>query len=317
MTSATHLDVVVVGSINIDIRLEVDAIPRSGETVSAAGMQTAAGGKGANQAVTAARLGRRVAMVGAIGSDDAADGVLRRLQEERIVTTAVSRREAPTGTAIVLWERPESTIIVHGGANDTVTDTLVAEHRELIAGARSVMCQLETPTSALPAVLAAATGLTLLNPAPAIGPLDRELLAGFDVVVPNRFELGNLAGLDAEPTSPAEVAAAVRAIDVPVDWVVTLGSDGAMVFPRGSAEWVHVPALQVSAVDTTGAGDSFCAGLLDGLLDGQDLVAATRWATAVAAATTTRHGAMDSLPRREAVHALVSSTTNHEEIARQ
>jgi len=305
-------DVVVVGSINIDQRLEVAAVPRSGETVAARDLQRSTGGKGANQAATAARLGRGVAMVGAVGTDG--DMVLDRLRAEGIDTSAVARTDAPTGTAIVLWERPESTIIVHAGANDAVTDHYVRSHAELLGSARAVMCQLETPLGALEAVVATARGLTVLNPAPARGPLDRELLGGFDLVVPNRFELGNLAGLDTEPRTPEDVAAAVRAIDVPVDWVVTLGSAGAMVFPRDSdGAGIHVPALVVDAVDTTAAGDSFCAGLVDGLLDGLDLVSATRWANAVAARTTTRHGAMDSLPRRDDITSLLSDTTLTEE----
>jgi ribokinase len=295
--SGQALDVVVVGSINVDLRLDVAAIPRSGETILARGMQRAAGGKGANQAAAAARLGRRVAMVGAVGDDDAADLALRRLAAEGVDTTAVSREPGSTGTAVVLWERPESTIIVHAGANDTVTADMVRARAETLRQARAVLCQLETPLEALDAVVATAPGLKVLNPAPAKGPLAHELLAGFDVIVPNRFELGNLAGARDEPRSLAEVEAATRAVGAGADWVVTLGDEGSLVVPR-DGEAIHLPAQQVDAVDTTGAGDSFCAGLVDALLDGAPLLDAARWATRVAAVTTTRHGAMDSLPRR-------------------
>ncbi|WP_127129495.1 PfkB family carbohydrate kinase [Georgenia sp. SYP-B2076] len=298
--TAQRTDVVVVGSINLDLRLEVAAIPRSGETILARGMHKATGGKGANQAAAAARLGRTVAMVGAVGNDDAAAEVLRRLGEEGVDTAAVACADDVTGTAIVLWERPESTIIVNAGANDRVTGEFVRRHRDVVAAARAVLCQLETPVEALGAVTEAATGLTVLNPAPAKGPLDPDLLARFDVVVPNRFELGNLAGLAAEPRSLADVETAARTLDVPVAWVVTLGADGALVLDQGG-DAVHIPARRVDAVDTTAAGDSFCAGLVDALLDGADLTDAARWATRVAAATTTRHGAMDSLPRRDQI----------------
>jgi len=303
MTGQSGYDVVVVGSINVDLRLDVEAIPRSGETILARGMQRAAGGKGANQAAAAARLGRRVAMVGAVGHDDAGALALRRLEGESVNTTQVAREATSTGTAIVLWERPESTIIVHAGANDAVTGDLVHRRAGVLTGSRAVLCQLETPVEALEAVVATATGLKVLNPAPAKGPLAPELLAAFDLVVPNRFELGNLAGAPSEPRSLAEVESLARSIDVATDWVVTLGADGSLVVPADGGPAVHVPAQVVDAVDTTAAGDSFCAALVDALLDGAALPEAARWATRVAAVTTTRHGAMDSLPRRDEIPA--------------
>jgi ribokinase len=304
MSRQSGYDVVVVGSINVDLRLDVDTIPRSGETILARGMQRAAGGKGANQAAAAARLGRRVAMVGAVGDDDAAALALGRLEAEGVDTTLVAREAASTGTAVVLWERPESTIIVHAGANDAVTGAAVRERAGVLARSRAVLCQLETPVEALEAVVATAPGIKVLNPAPAKGPLDPELLAAFDLVVPNRFELGNLAGAPAEPRSLAEVESVARSIGAATDWVVTLGGDGSLVVPADGAA-VHVPAQVVDAVDTTAAGDSFCAALVDALLDGATLLDAAGWATRVAAVTTTRHGAMDSLPRHDEVPAAV------------
>ena len=220
----------------------------------------------------------------------------------------MAREPGGTGTAVVLWERPESTIIVHAGANDAVTADMVRARAETLRRARAVLCQLETPVEALDAVVAAAPGLKVLNPAPAQGPLDRELLAGFDLIVPNRFELGNLAGAPEEPRTLAEVEAAARSIGSGADWVVTLGDDGSLVVPGDGGDAVHVPAQQVDAVDTTGAGDSFCAGLVDALLDGAPLLEAARWATRVAAVTTTRHGAMDSLPRRDDIPEAAGAT---------
>lgn len=308
MTTSGY-DVVVVGSINVDLRLDVAAIPRSGETILARGMQRAAGGKGANQAAAAARLGRKVAMVGAVGHDDGAALALGRLAAEGVDTAPVAREATSTGTAVVLWERPESTIVVHAGANDAVTGAMVRERAGVLAGARAVLCQLETPVEALEAVGATAPGLKVLNPAPAKGPLDAGLLAAFDLLVPNRFELGNLAGAAAEPRTLAEVEAAARSVGVATDWVVTLGGDGALVVPADGSAALHVPAQVVDAVDTTAAGDSFCAGLVDALLDGAPLLDAVRWATRVAAVTTTRHGAMDSLPRRDEVPAAVPAAS--------
>ena len=254
-------DVVVVGSLNMDLRLTVDRLPRSGETVSATGLVRSAGGKGANQAVAAARLGRRVAMVGAVGDDDDGRAIRRRLAVEGLV----------------------------------VDEAFVAERADLVRDAAAVLCQCETPLGALRAVAATATGITVLNPAPAV-PLPAAVRAAFRVLVPNRFELATLVGSATEPADEDEVLAMVRALDHPGDVVVTLGADGALVVPAGGTP-VTVPAERVDAVDTTAAGDSFCAALADGVLHGGDLVESARWAARVAASTTTRHGAVDSLPR--------------------
>lgn len=289
-------EVTVVGSLNMDLRLTVERIPRSGETLSATGLKRSPGGKGGNQAVAAARLGRRVAMVGAVGADGTGDDVLRCLRSEGLGTSGVVQHdELPTGTAVILWEQPESTIVIEAGANAAVDGAFVAARADTVRDAAVVLCQCETPVSALAAVVEIARGTTVLNPAPAVA-VPRDVRDGFDVLVPNRFELAVLAGSDDVPGTADEVVAQVRSLGFPGAVVVTLGETGALVVPaRG--EVTHVPAVQVEAVDTTAAGDTFCAALADGLLRGDDLVGAVRWAVRVAAVTTTRHGAIESLPR--------------------
>lgn len=244
-------EVVVVGSLNMDLRLTVDRLPRSGETVSATGLVRSLDG--------------------------------------------LATADRPTGVAVVLWEQPESTIVIEPGANAVVDEAFVTERADLVRDAAAVLCQCETPLGALRAVAATATGTTVLNPAPAV-PLPAPVRAAFRVLVPNRFELATLVGASDEPVGTDAVLAMVRALDHPGDVVVTLGADGALVVPAGGAP-VTVPAERVDAVDTTAAGDSFCAALADGLLHGGDLVESARWAAHVAASTTTRHGAVDSLPR--------------------
>lgn len=297
-----HRGITVVGSLNHDVRLSVHQLPHSGETITSDALHRSPGGKGANQAAASARLGRAVAMIGAVGDDDAGRDITHRLVSEGVGTAGIDVVNDSTGMAVVLWEQPESTIIIAPGANAWVTGDRVQAHAEEIRRAGAVLCQLETPLSALEAVANLAAGIALLNPAPSAGvPLD--LLRRFDVVVPNRFELSALTGAREAPRSVAEVRAMAESLGHPAV-VITLGADGCLVVQgnQSAAEKrsaaVHVRSVDVRAVDTTGAGDSFCAGLADALLDGADLADAARWATQVAASTTTRHGALDSLPTR-------------------
>lgn len=300
--------IAVVGSLNVDLRLRVDRLPRSGETVHSAGLRRSVGGKGGNQAVAAARLGREVAMVGAVGTDEAGRDVLVRLRHEGVGTACVDIVEGPSGTAVVLWERPESTIVVEPGANAALDAGRVRAHRAAIARAGAVLCQLETPAGALDGVLGAATGLTLLNPAPATGRMP-SAVRHFDLVVPNRHELAAMAGAAPVPGTVDEVTSLARLLDLPGDLVVTLGEDGCVVLPADAREPVHVPAVPVTdVVDSTAAGDSFCAALADAVLDGSGLADAARWAARVAAATTTRHGAMEALPHRSEITAAPPAT---------
>jgi ribokinase len=297
------VSIVVVGSINHDVRLAVSRLPQAGETLRADGVRTGPGGKGANQAVAIARLGEVVAMVGAVGADGPGAALLERLHTEgvdvravRTIGPAVAEGGPATGMAIVLWDEPESTIVIEPGANAHVDGDLVAEQAGLLRSADVVLCQCETPVSALAAVVEHAGGVRILNPAPALQ-LPPDLLGQFDLLVPNRHELAVLVGERAAATMD-EVQQQVRSLDFRGDVIVTLGEDGALVVPADrSAAPTKVAAHRVEAVDTTAAGDSFCAALAIGARRGLPLVQSARWATAVAASTTTRHGAMDSLPR--------------------
>ncbi|HQY33192.1 ribokinase [Actinotalea sp.] len=306
-----HPDVVVVGSLNVDLVLTVARHPRPGETLLGGSGDLFAGGKGANQAVAAARLGVRTAMVGAVGTDANAAVALRELRRAGVDVTAVTTVPGPTGLAVVtLAEDGENTIVVVPGANAAVGLQEVAAAAPVITGATVCVLQAEIPLPSvdLAAGLAAAAGVrVLLNVAPAC-PVPLSTLALADPLVVNEHEATLLLGwLDAGPHDPpdggraaddattAGIAAArgLRNLGVP-SVVVTLGRAG-VVGAGPDGEWA-LPARPVTARDTTGAGDAFVGALAAHLARGEDLRDAATAATRVAAYAVQRLGAQASYP---------------------
>jgi ribokinase len=292
--------VVVVGSINLDTTLEVQRLPASGETVMAEIARTGVGGKGANQAVAAARQGAATVFVGLVGAD-AAGGALRDALVEEGVDVDACRvaPEAASGQALITVDAGgANTIVVAAGANGLVKEDDI----ELAPQAAVVLTQLEIP---LPAVWAAmargrATGATtVLNPAPAPGPLDSGLLQLCDVIVPNEHEALALTGA----TSPSVAAAELGARSDGATVIVTLGERGAIVWRNGRE--TMVPAFPVQAVDTVAAGDGFCGTLAASLAEGASMEDAVRRASAAGALAATERGALRSLPTRQQVDELL------------
>ncbi len=293
-------EVLVVGSINLDLSVDVERFPEPGETVLGGGVGRGGGGKGANQAVAAARLGRRVSLIGRVGHDGDGAALGSALADEGIDMAGVRvADDAPTGLALIEVDPSgENRIVVVPGANATVSSQDLDAAAEAIGRAAVILAQLEVP---IPVVEELARrprrGRLILNPAPALA----VSLAGVDVVVPNRSELAVLSG-GAEAASIDEVVDQLGALaDPPPAAVVTLGGDGALVVDglgSGTPVVEHVPAVEVDVVDTTGAGDAFCGGLADALCLGADLPEAARWAARVAAVAVTRPGAWSALPRR-------------------
>jgi ribokinase len=280
--------IAVVGSINLDLVVGVERHPAPGETVVGGDCRQLPGGKGANQAVAAARLASAVAMVGRVGDDVQGTWLRGTLAADRVDVTHVrADRDAPTGMALIAVDGTgENTIVVSPGANARVSARDVSKAGELVSDADVVLLQHEIPPEAVAAAIETARGRVVLNPAPARG------LAGpVDVLVPNRGELEALAGGSGDPVMLARSVAGARAV------VVTLGAEGAVVVEGERAE--RVPAPRVRVVDTTGAGDAFCGALAQALADGAELVEAVRWAVRVAAISVTRHGAQGGLPWRE------------------
>ncbi len=287
------IDIAVVGSANLDLVVGVDAVPLVGETVLGGDLVQIPGGKGANQAVGAARLGRRVAMVGRVGDDPAGATLRSALQDSGVDTAALlTTPDVPSGVALIAVQADgDNAIVVSPGANGRVTPADVGV-ADVVRTAKVVLLQAEIPIDAVLEAARMAEGTVVWNPAPAPDDVPMELLEHVDVLVPNQTELAALAGHDGpvDAAMAAKLAARLPSASV----VVTLGADGALVVVGDNA--VHVPAPRVTPVDTTAAGDSFCAALADKLVDGEDLVGATQWATRVGAATTLRPGAQPSLP---------------------
>jgi ribokinase len=290
-----------VGSLNLDLVVRVGRLPAPGETVSGADVFRNPGGKGANQAVAAARLGRGVAMVGCVGDDEAGRDLLASLEADAVDTSHVRVVDGvPSGAAfITVDEDAENQIVVSPGANARLSSEDVAAAGATLRAAPVTLLQLEIPLEAVAAAVAAAGGTVVLNPAP-VQDLPAELLGEVDVLVPNRVELAQLAGAPVPGTVEEAAGLAGRLPAGAV--VVTLGADGALVVERSRA--CHVLAVPVRPVDTTAAGDAFCGGLADALAGGADLRDAARWAVRVAAAACTRQGAQASLPTSAEVRAL-------------
>jgi ribokinase len=288
------VDIVVVGSCNLDLVVPVGHVPRAGETVMGGDLARIPGGKGANQAVAAARLGRSVAMVGRVGDDAAGEMLRAALQADGVDTSALlTTKSVPSGVALIaVQDDGDNAIVVSPGANARLTAEDVAS-AGAVRQARVVLAQAEVPIEAVIEASHRAEGLMVWNPAPA--PADGvplELLETVDVLVPNQTELALLAGHDG--VVDLEVAATLARRLPTASVVVTLGSEGALVVSGDDV--VHVPAPLVRPVDTTAAGDSFCGAIADALVGGADLVAASRWAVRVGAATTLVAGAQPSLP---------------------
>jgi ribokinase len=292
--------IVVVGSINMDLMLRCTRLPQPGETVLGTDFRTEPGGKGANQAVAAARLGAQVALVGCVGDDDFGARAIAGLRAEGVGLAHLSVIEGcATGVAMVqVDEYGQNSIVLGPGANHAFTAAHVDSAARLIAEAGLLICQLETP---LPAVqraieIAHAAGVpVLLNPAPA-QPLPASMLRQIDLLVPNESEASALSGIPVRGQAGAAEAATalVRAGCGAV--LVTLGPEGVVLLDGQGRH--HHPAHAVCALDTTGAGDTFIGALAAASVEGQDLRSAIDFAQRAAAFSVQRRGAQASMPTR-------------------
>lgn len=298
MTDATL--VCVVGSLNNDTTLEVVGLPCPGETVLARARRLSPGGKGANQAAAAAALGARVAMVGAVGADEHGRAATEALRSAGVDVSGVRQRVAgATGLAIVVVDDAgENLIVVNPGANATLTAAEVADSLSSLRPAY-VLAQLEVPIAAVAEAMRAARAgrkvVVVLNPAPMPDDpsLVQQLLPDVDVVVPNRSELGRMAG-HPQPTSHEDVDRCVRALSFRGAVIVTMGADGVLCWADAADRAtppVHVKGERVETIDASGAGDVFCACLVARLAQGSGLIDAVREANAAAARSTTHRGA--------------------------
>ena len=305
--------VVVVGSLNMDFVVRASSLPRAGETVLGDGFRMVAGGKGANQAVAAAKLGVasvQVRMVGRVGMDLFADHLKASLAGAGVDVSAVhASRSRPTGAALIAVDPSgQNQIVVASGANAELAASDVPALRKVFTGAQVALFQLETPVDTVSAAmrLAREMGLrTILDPAPA-QPLMGELLRAADILTPNETEAFVLLGREPQRIPLQHAAAVAEAVsELGARMVILkLGEQGC--FFRGAGETLHLPAFQVDAVDTTAAGDTFNAGLAVALAEGAPVPHALRFANAAAAVSVTREGAQSSAPTRIEVDSLLA-----------
>lgn len=301
--SANPPRITVVGSLNMDLVIKAPRLPETGETVLGGTFATFPGGKGANQAVAAARLGAAVTMVGRVGADAFGRQLRDGLVGEGIDASNVRVDEnAATGVALITVDRTgRNTIVVASGANMQVRAADVAQ--EVITSSQVVLLQLELPLEVVrhAAQVAHAAGCrVILDPAPApSSPLPEDLYQHLSVINPNEVEARALTGIAITHESDARRATehlldqGCRAV------VIKLGDRGAYVATDGAH--AAIPAIAVDAVDTTAAGDAFAGGMAVALAEGKGLAGAVRFANVVAAISVTRMGAQPSMPRRAEV----------------
>ncbi len=297
--------IVVIGSINMDLVARTPRIALAGQTLTGTDFATTPGGKGANQAVAAARLDAHVQMIGAIGSDVFGESLLGNLANNGIDTSAITRAQGPSGVAqIQVADNGQNSIIVVPGANAQVTPALLHQHRKKIQAAGIVLLQLEIPLESVLAackLCAEADVPVILDPAPAVS-LSDSIFPQLTWFTPNETELGLYAGNGFPPETAAKqlLARGIHGV------ALKRGAEGVYIAASGT-EPAWIPAFQVEAIDTVGAGDCFNGAFAVSLLEGNSPASAARFASAAAAISVTRRGAQAAMPTRKEVDTFLAS----------
>ena len=301
-------NIVVIGSSNTDMVVKTSHLPVPGETVLGGDFFMNAGGKGANQAVAAARYGNRVVFVAKTGNDLFGEQVRKSMKEDGIVTDYVFiDEEHPSGVALItIDQKAENCIVVAGGANMYLKPEDIDKAKEEILGGDVVLMQLETPieTVEYAAKMAAEAGVkVILNPAPAPAePLSKELISNLYLITPNRSEASRLTGIEVTDLASAQRAALALYDMGAKNVIVTLGSEGSLVYDGHMM--MRVEAIKVEAVDTTAAGDTYNGVLASVIAEGKSLIDAVHEANVAGAISVTRMGAQPAAPTREEIIAM-------------
>ncbi|MBN2275176.1 MAG: ribokinase [Bacteroidales bacterium] len=297
------MKITVVGSSNADMIIKVPRLPVAGETVMGGNFSVALGGKGANQAVAAARMGGNVTFIGRFGDDVFGKQALNGLKEDGINTDlTVIDSSVPTGIAeIMVDDEGRNIIAVAPGANQNLCENDIANAQKAILASDILLLQMEVPmqTVRFSAKLAFSNNIrVILNPAPA-HPLDDELLGYISVLTPNKLEAETLTGISITDERSVELAGRILLERGLMRVIITLGEKGSMVIDNGGAE--HVPAFRIKSIDTTAASDVFNGALAVALSEGKNFYESVRFANAAAAISATRLGAQPSIPGRDEV----------------
>ena len=304
---STGRPLLVVGSANMDLVVTSDRLPEPGETLLGHRFQTFSGGKGANQAVAASRAGGRVAMIGRVGADEFGRNLIRDLSLSEVDTSGLKVVDEPTGVALIITDAAgENAIVVAPGANQLLDAAAIDEVMPTMTCVTHVLAQLETSISGVVRAAQVARDLRavfILDPAPA-RPLPPELLALTDWITPNEQEAKSLLGWTSGPFDPFDAVRALQARG-PRNVILKMSSKGAILLTQDDGP-VHIPAMPVSAVDSTAAGDTFNGAFAVALAEGREPALAVEFAGTAAALSVTKRGAQASMPARADIDAMLA-----------
>jgi ribokinase len=306
-------NILVIGSLNMDLVLQMEKIPSVGETVLGDGLRYGLGGKGANQAFAAGNLGGNVEMLGCVGEDGFGSKLVGNLESVGVNVGRIGRSAASgTGTAVICVEKSgNNSIVVVPGANKACDEWYLRSNDAAFQKCDYILLQMEIPQEAVEYAVSRGRELDktiVLNPAPAPAALPQEILRKLDYIIPNETELSRLSGCRSDSENEIEVAAQKLIAAGAHSVIVTLGRKGSVLVQKDAFELF--PPIQVEAVDTTAAGDCFCAAFVVALADGKTPAQAISFANVAAGIAVTKPGAQDSIPARAEVERRVSETKN-------
>lgn len=295
-------NICVIGSLNMDLVVNVDTMPKPGQTIIGSNFKEVPGGKGANQAVAMARLNGNVSMIGKVGEDGFGQTLINSLKNDKVDTTYIQTSKGATGVALITVDKnAQNSIVVSPGANFEVKEDDIDNNIEAIKNSDIVVFQLETPLNTIKYALNKAKELnkyTILNPAPAVK-LDDEIIKNVDLLTPNETELEIISGVSIETEEDIQKAAQIMIEKGVKELIVTLGSKGSLYINKEKS--MFKKAYKVEAVDTTAAGDSYTGALAVALSQDKNIEDAMDFASKVGALSVLKEGAQSSLPTLEDV----------------
>ena len=295
-------NICVIGSLNMDFVVNVDTMPKPGQTIIGSNFKEVPGGKGANQAVAMTRLNGNVSMIGKVGEDGFGQTLINSLKNDKVDTTYIQTSKGATGVALITVDKnAQNSIVVSPGANFEVKEDDIDNNIEAIKNSDIVVLQLETPLNTIKYALNKAKELnkyTILNPAPAVK-LDDEIIKNVDLLTPNETELEIISGVSIETEEDIQKAAQIMIEKGVKELIVTLGSKGSLYINKEKS--MFKKAYKVEAVDTTAAGDSYTGALAVALSQDKNIEDAMDFASKVGALSVLKEGAQSSLPTLEDV----------------